>query len=961
MEKPRTTAIASELDVLKNRIQQLEATLKVDPKPSETTEPDSGIRKDSLTAPFPPLTPSFAPGQDVPNGGRHPSFGLGSETYNHPLPPSPAPNNWNQPVQLPPLNWSRTPSTSEATLSGTTSMTTPLSSVAKPNTLLDYTSPSVEALVGVNPYASETETINLNRGYTSVHIKRSSRHLNFGPFSWLSIIKKDKVLLTIWTYLLGANNESVVSQLVQSKHPAATQQNDKSVPPNADCPTDGKTLANESDMAGEFKIFKAAPETDSKFQIMALHRDGVEDLRPYSELKSTDLEQRKTINKLSFNKSTGVSFYEGKLSQELALIDRIKVILPKQKVCWTLINRFFDLVYPYAPFIDESSFREEMSRILGPEGFSDTQIEEIKIQNRLDLPKMGTLLVLLRLTFLSLFSNRNGVNEHNMNSDDPSPDVQKVKYLLNNPVNIDAIDIAEECLEKFDIIRKSNPVVIQCAFILRIYRMFSPEDGDGTDGGDAQSYNGLLVQMAQSCGLNREPDNFEDFPMDAKSRNIGRKIWFFLIVSDLNLSLNYGSPSTINEKYYDTRLPYYKPGNENIFDVEKEKHILSALAYFEKYYPTLRRVLDMALDLRRDVKVKDLTREISEFEKILADHYGTLQDYLMPFKDDKFAYPFLKTMKCKNYMNLKRFVMNLMYHIFLYYEEKGNNEFAFFYLKKVLSGFLGEMVPGYFALIANNHINFGEVSDLILNPSIQMTMQRSNQMLIAIMCRLNLTIGRMKDSPTHDEYLEWNTNNYRIRFAKLCKLSKQLQKIIEYTTALLSRLSNRYYFAWKISKAQNFLVKLMASKSFQDASKNIKGPVLDWTLPQIECFSAITDKALRNFSKTKITRFAKDIYDEISKDSNLSFMSPSERNSDVHSELMSLEPSSVNENSDFHYLDDADVDQIWLQLASMKESDGQSGDKEGGDTDQYFDLGLFNEPTMNTFGMLPYSFGGGTD
>ena len=217
----------------------------------------------------------------------------------------------------------------------------------------------------------------------------------------------------------------------------------------------------------------------------------------------------------------------------------------------------------------------------------------------------------------------------------------------------------------------------------------------------------------------------------------------------------------------------------------------------------------------------------------------------------------------------------------------------------------------------------------------------------------------MKNSEKHDEYLEWNTDNYRTRFAKLCKLSKQLQKIVEYTTALLSRLANRYYFAWKISKAHNFLVKVMTGKSFYRATKDILAPVFEMTEEQIDCFSTICDKALRNFSKTKITRFARDIYDEISKDSNLNFMNPSERNtelvSDHSTDRTSLEPSSIGDNSDFQFIFDADVDKIWSQLASMKDSFGPL--TEGQPIDEhYLDLEMLGDTSTTNFAALPFSF-----
>lgn len=46
--------------------------------------------------------------------------------------------------------------------------------------------------------------------------------------------------------------------------------------------------------------------------------------------------------------------------------------------------------------------------------------------------------------------------------------------------------------------------------------MYAPEDGDGADGGDAQVLTAMLIQMAYSLGLNREPDNFLMFVMILK-------------------------------------------------------------------------------------------------------------------------------------------------------------------------------------------------------------------------------------------------------------------------------------------------------------------------------------------------------------------------------------------------------------------------------------------------------------
>lgn len=246
------------------------------------------------------------------------------------------------------------------------------------------------------------------------------------------------------------------------------------------------------------------------------------------------------------------------------------------------------------------------------------------------------MLIIIRFTYLSLFSNRNGVNENNLKTNDPSSKAQELKYLLSNPINIDVIHMAQLCLDQFELLRKTNLVVLQCALIMRLYHMFSPEDGDGADGGDSQIYSGMLIQMAYSMGLNREPDNFPEACNDEKVNNIGRKIWLFLALGDFNQAYSYGNPLCIDDKYVDTKLPYYKPGNENILDIELEKNVVSTFAYFSKFYEKLKTILDLTLSVKDSIKMEKLTRLMSDFEKFTHLHYGTLNQFLYHLKMTNF-------------------------------------------------------------------------------------------------------------------------------------------------------------------------------------------------------------------------------------------------------------------------------------------------------------------------------------
>ena len=238
------------------------------------------------------------------------------------------------------------------------------------------------------------------------------------------------------------------------------------------------------------------------------------------------------------------------------------------------------------PIIDETEFKTEISKIVGPEEYDETDVE-LTVEKRLDFAYLGILLTILRLTYLSLFLNRNGVNEDNLNTTDPSEEAQELKYLLSNPINITVTDVAQECLEQFDFLRKTNFTVLQCTFLLRLYCMFAPEDGDGADVGDSQTYNAMLIQMAYSMGINREPTTnishgqWDILTDDLKMNNVQRKIWFFLVICDLIQGYKFGNPLCIDKNI---TIQHYHFINQEmkIFKMWKWKNMSLVLSHILK-------------------------------------------------------------------------------------------------------------------------------------------------------------------------------------------------------------------------------------------------------------------------------------------------------------------------------------------------------------------------------------------
>ncbi|RLV95107.1 Multidrug resistance regulator 1 [Spathaspora sp. JA1] len=831
--------------------------------------------------------------------------------------------------------------------------------------------------IGINPYVNDTETINFYQGYTSLFLLMDKvRTHNCGPFAAVTIMAKDPGFRQLWKFVEDVSIKKI------EKHLTETARN-KDIPHDKISASIEESICVDSDSAMEIA-----------FREKAVDKDGYNDLRLYGNVtrktssvrdgpkvspkeaiataatpipisspatasgrtsgRSTPIpvvadarqSQRMAMNKHAI--TLGLTLYEGKIDQELQLIEKITMILPKQKVIWILINKFFESIYPYMPFLDEQYFHQEMTRILGPEEYNDIYLDSLKVEKRLDFAYIGILLIVLRITYLSIFSNRNEVNQTNLTTIDPSMEAQEIKYLLLNPIDIDVISMAQICLDQFDIFHKCNLVILQCAFFMRLYQMFSPEDGDGFDGGDSQVFTGTVIQMAYSMGLNREPDQFLDVSNDERTNNIGRKIWLFLIIGDLIQGYQYGNPMSISEKSFDTKLPYYKPGTENVLNVELEKHVISTFAYFEKYYSKLKAILDVCIDIRGQVTMKQLTQLISDLEISLNDNYGLLKFFLVPFSQDNYPYPFVKAMKCKNYINMKMFLNTVIFHLYLYYENLSDIKFAFFYLKKLLANLCSEFIPNLFPLINDNYINFGPVADLFLNPTFQSMLHKCIQFISAILVRVNCTIYKLRyvERDNHDAQL-WNNPAYRLQYAKLVKFSKILTRIMKFCIAAISRLSQRYYYAWILTKTHGFVGNIViGSEFYKSTTLDDKLLLLDLNNEQLTELLNITETTLKKYTKDGnggifneeihvINEYAKacpptpapvpaQVPARASAPAPVQARAPTQAPPPLqHLNLTpSFRPSSVGSGTDeeFVCLQNEEIDKLWYQMAAMKQN-----------------------------------------
>lgn len=932
----------SELEILKERLKQIEASIAavsdLPPAPASVAAPPHPQAQPQAPAPAKnssqyentPSTGNKDYGDHKPPqtffNSQPPNFfgGSASPSTQHPMP-----------IQLPPLNIGYAAQSVRPDISnerGSFDQSPPQETIIS------------SSLIGTNPYASPNDTINFFDDYTSIHVKEPLRRINFGPFAWSSLMKRDRGLRILWDYVIKAKEQS------QYDGPLVFSNNSPEITHEAT-----KVLMKED-----------GDQTEKVFKKRAMETDGYDDMVPYNSILKARLERNRQKSKV--NQSAlplGLTFYDGKIDRELQLIDKIQMVLPKRGVIWKLINRYFTWFYPYMPFLEQESFTNDIARIIGPESSEDVALAEIKVEKKLDLASLGLLIIVLRLSYLSLFCNKNSVNEANLHSTDPSPEARELKYLLSNPININAIDVAQLCLDLFQLLRKPNFTILQLAFYMRIYHTYAPEDGDGADGGDSQVLNAMLIQMAYSLGLNREPNKFEDVCNDPKLNHLGRKIWHFLVVCDVYLAYAFGNPMTINRMYYDTLVPFHEPGNESIKDATLDKYVTESYFGCFSYLENIRKILSLVLDVEGETNMAQLCSMISEFELGIHQDFGTLHDCVKPLENSFTTYAFSRNFKIKCYLSLKGFLISMFFHFFLYYEPKDVN-LSFFYLKKSLLISTTEIMPYYFSLLGNSEV----VCDMIINPTLELIIHKANQINLASIVRVNFIIYHMRTNPLHDTKI-LNDVNYSVYFKLLCNFSSCLTRCAEVSISAISKISNRYYYAWRITKGHTYLLKTITSTQFYEDNHKAAGDLClaQFSVEQLEELIKICERTLALFGKAEVN--SKSVFCHIVEAERSGQSRMFARNSDTSSQVSTASPyfnkytpstsSSVSSatrmpdksavpnkpnkvedaNADnmkntfgFDFVDNENIDRLWLNMLTMKH-DTRIESSDAADSDFY--------------------------
>lgn len=475
--------------------------------------------------------------------------------------------------------------------------------------------------------------------------------------------------------------------------------------------------------------------------------------------------------------------------------DSLRSIYPRRGVLVTYLEWFFAKVYPFYPIVDEAWIFEQANRLFTYSQSGD-ELRMVNSSSRVDFLIIGIILLMTRLAYLAELTNLRPYNESILSA--PRID----GYSMNDyPISLSAVDLAYELIHQGSYKRKISFLFLQACMFKCIYRMTALENEAALYSFDTDCSVSHLVSMAVSLSIERDPDNIRRFPGEKKHRNLRRKIWYTLVQMDYHTIFIFNSARCIAPDSFCIVPPYYTEEGSNIRDLELEKKTIESMCEICEVLRTADDVISFKLNLRRSYKVSDVIQSLHEVESTAFKKLGSTGQIIQNANENKYSRT-LSVAKLRAYVLLRIFIATVYYFLYVYYQHKGDHNLEFFFLRKVILNIYCEMHWISCELIIKSSDYFESNFTLIMSPVMAIYAHIASMASLGIQVQLRcyqLTHSGPSDKlQVVDELLEKNLRNMYGKL-KMCKL-----------------LGERYFFAWKCSKAHSAGCEVIHGTHFYD-------------------------------------------------------------------------------------------------------------------------------------------------
>lgn len=400
------------------------------------------------------------------------------------------------------------------------------------------------------------------------------------------------------------------------------------------------------------------------------------------------------------NNSDGPEFKR----RSTSLAEEIQQILPTKRVLWQLVDRFFNVLYPFVPVVDELDFRGAIAGIVGKKALTDDPVV-VNLTNDTGYAQLGILLVILRMSHFSIFNSKGVVRSFCFYNSR-----LELEYLALVEILPIAVNLAEECVKEYYLVKDARLEVVQLVTLIRCYMMYNP----GNVNPDIQNltYLAILNLLAYNRWLHREPQLvFNMETVGYRKTTMLRKLWYTILYLDFSTLVFSGNVPSISPQSYDVQLPEHRSSGLNILDTKLDATVCNGIVKFAD----IRSLLSEALELLGNVQGHILVREVELMVGKLEAKELELYERVMQFSNShthNVADAFLRVSDFHSYLMVYFMYTGFCIHLYYHHQRHHRREKAFQYRIKMMSVLLRHLFPFILLLLDDEKNPFGGSTDL---------------------------------------------------------------------------------------------------------------------------------------------------------------------------------------------------------------------------------------------------------
>lgn len=474
-------------------------------------------------------------------------------------------------------------------------------------------------------------------------------------------------------------------------------------------------------------------------------------------------------------------------------------ILPHKKAVWMLVSRFFGVVYPFIPFLDEYQFRDQLASLIGPESDEEDTIL-YTLSDTKSYTTMGTLLLVLRFANLSVFTCTGAASGSCFHNSAP-----ELEYLSQVPVSPLLVQAAQNCLGHFNLMQDNSLQTIQLLLLFRIYNVHCPEKLDP----DAKNntLSAILNLLALGRWLNREPCEG-----GAKQDNLARKVWYAMLAVDTYTSAFSGNLLGIDRHSFDVSVPAFSPHALNCADLEMEDAVCSSLQRFDEVRELISDAVELTGRVSGTVSLQDLVARAGRLELKLNEFWSQIQ--LVPPLNGPEA--FAKMFDCLQFLAINYCVMGIYVHLHAYHQKRGDHEIANHYQRKMAVLIASKLVPSLPRFLSELGMFVGS-TDIFVTTFFFQCIQQAALFLWSLYINFNAEaqgLAVLLDIVTSDR----DDGTYKA----LDLITRTLRELLVIISDALALTVTKYKYNERLLQMHNHIMEIAMSRTINEPRRKIE-------------------------------------------------------------------------------------------------------------------------------------------